>query len=275
MTIRRIEVPLYSTSDFDGLLDAAGTLARHFGAEIEICFIRPIAVDPVLQDAGFGFATPNLISQIQTETSATAEIARKHFDAWIARHGDEGPTIRWLAKDGPIGAIVADRGRLADLVLFQRHGEKGPALDEAFDGAVMGAGRLAMLVDGPLPASYLDHVMIAWNHSTEASRTMALAMPFLEEAKRVSVFAIGEDGAPSEEIPELLDYLALHGIEAQPAVMQTHEPVEECLSAAIAKNGITLLVMGAYTRGRVRQMLFGGMTQKVLTTPGVPALLAH
>ena len=73
----------------------------------------------------------------------------------------------------------------------------------------------------------------------------------------------------------MLDYLALHGIEAQPAVMQTHEPVEECLSAAIAKNGITLLVMGAYTRGRVRQMLFGGMTQKVLTTPGVPALLAH
>jgi nucleotide-binding universal stress UspA family protein len=43
----------------------------------------------------------------------------------------------------------------------------------------------------------------------------------------------------------------------------------------IDENEVTLLVMGAYTRGRVRQMLFGGITQKVLSGPGVPALLAH
>ncbi len=44
---------------------------------------------------------------------------------------------------------------------------------------------------------------------------------------------------------------------------------------AIEENGVTMLVMGAYTRGRVRQMLFGGITQKILSVPGVPALLAQ
>ena len=274
MTIRRIEAPLYSAGDFNGLLDAASTVAHRFGAEIEVCFIRPIAANAVLYDAGFGFANPNLISQIQTEEDAAAETARRRFQAWAADH-DNGTRIHWKVKDGAIGQVVAERGCLADLVLFQRRGEKGPPLDEAFEGAVLGAGRLAMVVDGPLPADYLDHVMIAWNHSTEASHAVALAMPFLKEAKRVSIFAVGEDGEPAKDLPELRDYLALHGVAADEAAMHPEKHVGECLMKAIKENGVTLLVMGAYTSGRVRQMLFGGITQKVLSGPGVPALLAH
>jgi len=275
MTIRRIEAPLYSSSGFDGLLDAASTVAQQFGAEIEVCFIRPIAANAVLYDAGFGFSNPNLISQIQTEETAAANKARKRFDAWTACHGHDGTPIHWKVMDGPIGAVVAERGCLADLVLFQRRGEKGPSLDEAFEGAVLGAGRLAMVVDGPLPETYLDHVMLAWNHSTEASHAVALAMPFLKEAKRVSIFAVGEDGNPAEDLPELRDYLALHGVKAEEVRLHPDTPVGECLMKVIAENNVSLLVMGAYTRGRVRQMLFGGITQKVLSGPGVPALLAH
>jgi len=275
MTIRRIEAPLYSTSGFDGLLDAASTVAHRFGAEIEVCFIRPVSSNAVLYDAGFGFSNPNLITQIQNEETAAADKARKRFDAWTACHGDNGTPIHWQVKDGPIGAVVAERGCLADLVLFQRRGEKGPALDEAFEGAVLGAGRLAMVVDGPLPESYLDHVMIAWNHSTEASHAIALAMPFIQEAKRVSVFAVGEDGEPAKDLPELRNYLALHGVKAEETRLHPDCPVGECLMKVIEENRVTLLVMGAYTRGRVRQMLFGGITQKVLSGPGVPALLAH
>jgi nucleotide-binding universal stress UspA family protein len=274
MTIRRIEAPLYSAGAFDGLLEAASTVAHRFGAEIEVCFIRPIAANAVLYDAGFGFANPNLIGQIQDEETAAAESARQRFEAWAASHHN-GTDIRWTVKDGPIGAVVAERGCLADLVLFQRRGEKGPSLDEAFEGAVLRAGRLAMVVDGPLPETYLDHVMIAWNHSTEASHAVALAMPFLEAAKRVSILAVGEGGLPAEDLPELREYLALHGVRAEEAAMHGDCPFGECLMTAIAENNVTMLVMGAYTHGRVRQMLFGGITQKVLSEPGVPALLAH
>jgi hypothetical protein len=42
MTIRRIEAPLYSIGGFEGLLDAAGTVARQFGAEIEVCYSAPL-----------------------------------------------------------------------------------------------------------------------------------------------------------------------------------------------------------------------------------------
>ncbi len=183
--------------------------------------------------------------------------------------------LRWPVEDGPIGRVVAQRGCLADLVLFQRRGDKGPALDEAFEGAVLGAGRLAMVTDGALADDYLDHVMVAWNHSTEASHAIALAMPFLKEARRVSVFAVDENGEPARDIPDLMTYLALHGVKAEAAWLRTDKQVVgDCLRSCIEESGVTLLVMGAYTTGRARQLLFSGMTQKVLTEPGVPAFLA-
>jgi nucleotide-binding universal stress UspA family protein len=100
-------------------------------------------------------------------------------------------------------------------------------------------------------------------------------MPFLTAAKRVSIFAVGEDGDPAPDLPELRDYLALHGVFADDVRLHKDKPVGECMMKVIDENHVTMLVMGAYTRGRVRQMLFGGMTQKILSGPGVPALLAH
>ncbi len=176
-----------------------------------------------------------LLLSIQTEEATAAETARRCFDAWAAYH-ENGTRIRWKVRDGAIGAVVAERGRLADLVLLQRHGKKGAARDEAFEGAVLGAGRLAMVVDGALPANHLDPVMIAWNHSTEASHAIALAMPFLREARRVSIFAVGEDGEPARDLPQLRDYLALHGVIAEEAPLHTDTPVGECLTAAIAES---------------------------------------
>jgi nucleotide-binding universal stress UspA family protein len=275
MTIRKIETPLYSNREFDGLLDAASLMAGQFGAEVDVCFIQPLASNAVLYDAGFGFANPQLITQIQTEEAAAADTAQQRFEAWMEHHGG-GVPIRWRVEDGPVGNVVAQRGCLADLVLFQRRGDKGPALDEAFEGAVLGAGRLAMVTDGALSDDYLDHVMVAWNHSTEASHAITLAMPFLKEARRVSVFAVDENGEPSRDIPDLMNYLALHGVKAEAAWLGTDKQVVgDCLRGCIEESGVTLLVMGAYTTGRARQMLFGGITQKVLTEPGVPALLAH
>jgi nucleotide-binding universal stress UspA family protein len=39
--------------------------------------------------------------------------------------------------------------------------------------------------------------------------------------------------------------------------------------------GSDLIVKGAYTQSRLRQMIFGGTTQHILTHATVPVLLAH
>jgi nucleotide-binding universal stress UspA family protein len=275
MAIRRIEVPIFGKDSVDSLLDCAAVLAIPFDAQIEARFIRPSAGDAALYDAGFGFASASLIDQIETEGVSAAAAARHKFESWRERHAAR-PLVTWSEEEGHTGAVVARRGCLSDVILLQRATAKDAAIDEPFEAAVYGAGRLAMVVDRTLPANFLDHVLIAWNESTEASRAVAQSLPFLVKAKRVSIFAAAEAGGRPADVQDLIGYLALQDVTAaQAPVAASHAPIGETLLKLADARGASLLVMGAYTHNRVRQMLFGGVTQHILTTPGLPALLAH
>jgi hypothetical protein len=238
-------------------------------------YIRPSPSDAALYDAGFGFASASLVDQIDAEGLAAAKSAHLKFEQWRTRHG-KAIDVRWSVEEGQIGSIVARRGCLADLILLQRAGPKGPSIDEAFEAAVYGAGRLVMLVDPELPKNFLDHALIAWNESTESARAMVQSLPFLTECKRVSIFAACDESGNTPDLTELLGYLALHNVQATVLVDgPVAGPVGEALFNVALEAGVTLLVLGAYTHGRVRQMLFGGVTHHVLMTAGLPALMAH
>jgi nucleotide-binding universal stress UspA family protein len=43
----------------------------------------------------------------------------------------------------------------------------------------------------------------------------------------------------------------------------------------VTANGADLLVMGAYTHSRLRELVFGGVTAHVLRACRIPTLLAH
>ncbi|MBT3701538.1 MAG: universal stress protein, partial [Alphaproteobacteria bacterium] len=47
------------------------------------------------------------------------------------------------------------------------------------------------------------------------------------------------------------------------------------LMSAVRDENADLLVMGAYTRSRLRRLIFGGVTGDVLKNSPVPVLLAH
>ena len=64
-----------------------------------------------------------------------------------------------------------------------------------------------------------------------------------------------------------------------PAADRTHEDERRSPGAAILAQarelGADLLVKGAYTQSRIRQMIFGGPTQHILERADVPVLMAH
>jgi len=49
----------------------------------------------------------------------------------------------------------------------------------------------------------------------------------------------------------------------------------EAILAAAESLGCDLLIKGAYTQSRLRQMIFGGATQHVLNNSPLPVLLAN
>jgi len=70
--------------------------------------------------------------------------------------------------------------------------------------------------------------------------------------------------------------LRLNGIAAEPVsvTVDGRSTGEAVLAAAKAQN-CDLLVKGAFTRNRLRQMIFGGATSHIMEHAELPVLMAH
>jgi nucleotide-binding universal stress UspA family protein len=186
-------------------------------------------------------------------------------------------TTSWLEREGQLDPIVGQAGRLADIVVLGAPAE--PDRDGSFypyEGALFDSRRPVLLVPRALPANALDTILIGWNGSAEAAAAITGALPLLARARTVAVFVAGERGEEPQAPNDLLDYLRWHGIAAtQRLVKAPSHNVGAELVAEAARLGAGLIVMGAYTHSRVRELIFGGATNHVLKNSGVAMLMAH
>jgi nucleotide-binding universal stress UspA family protein len=103
-------------------------------------------------------------------------------------------------------------------------------------------------------------------------------MPFLKLARDVIVISV--DRKPEQRRAsqaEVLAYLGCHGIAATAQVEAPQlRSVGDTLLAMADQHDAGLLVMGAYSHSRLREMLLGGATRRVLQSASArPVLLAH
>ena len=122
-------------------------------------------------------------------------------------------------------------------------------------------------------------VALAWSGSPEDARAISFAMPFLREAEEVCiVFHGGEHGEPAGA-EELHNYLGWHGIKtavtSRASKSDDKTSAGESLLAQAEEVGADLLVMGAFTHSRLRQIIFGGTTRHVMEKSRISLLLAH
>ena len=117
---------------------------------------------------------------------------------------------------------------------------------------------------------------MSWNGSTETARAMALALPFLIRAERVIVLAVEGVMVPGPSAAEVARHLEANGVkaEAREAAAGGRGGGAAILAEA-AELGADLLVKGAYTHSRLRQMIFGGATSHILAEAELPVLMAH
>jgi nucleotide-binding universal stress UspA family protein len=102
-------------------------------------------------------------------------------------------------------------------------------------------------------------------------------MPLLRLAERVTVLTIvGGQEVPGPSASQVLRHLQYNGIPAKAlrVELDSRSTGEAVLEAARAE-GCDLLVKGAFTRHRLRQMIFGGATSHIMEHAELPVLMAH
>jgi nucleotide-binding universal stress UspA family protein len=97
------------------------------------------------------------------------------------------------------------------------------------------------------------------------------------EADRVTVLSvIGGQDVPEPSVDQILRQLHCNGIAAEPmnVKLEGRSTGEAVLDAAKAKS-CDLLIKGAFTRNRLRQMVFRGATRHIMEHADLPVLMAH
>ena len=185
-----------------------------------------------------------------------------------------GPSASWSEVHGLRSGIVARYGKAADWVVMAVPPEKRPT--GTYGAAVLETGRPLLVIPRTMARFSPDTVLVAWNGTTEASRSLAHSLPILRQARRVVVAAVGQ-GDELQPSPQMVcEYLAAHGIDAKATVAAPgSRSTGEVLVEKIAHDGVDLAVMGAYDRTRLGEPAFGSVTSHMFAHAEVPLFLSR
>jgi nucleotide-binding universal stress UspA family protein len=175
---------------------------------------------------------------------------------------------------------VTWNARFCDLVVFAHDPLASELSLDAKGDVIIGCGRPVLLAPEKVRFNEIATVAIAWKDTVEAARAVTAAMPLLAAAKEVVVLSAREGSAKVEDALRSAERLAVslrrHGLSARAEHVpsESKSPQEALLHRATTLNA-SLLVLGAYGHGRLREFIFGGFTRYVLEQSALPALVAH
>jgi len=278
--MKTILVPVEQHSLIHSVFETAFSVGSIFGSYIEGMAVSVDLPDVPVMDIAVGVP-----SVWDPETrQEMAEASRQNFESFFASRGLErhasgvvGPCYGWQGGGAKSDTALGSEARVFDLTVVGRPNSKTnhPRL-ATVEAALFESGR-PVLVSPPVPSKTLgDTVVIAWNGSTETARAVALGMPLLARARRVIVLCIEGWSVPGPTGEQLARSLRANGVPAELRTVESQNgrPGDTILSTA-ANLGCDLLVKGAYTQSRLRQMIFGGATSTILTSTTLPVLMAH
>ena len=231
------------------------------------------------------YMSPDILNAMQESGRASATAASERFRGWqqaCAMELTSSPspsaklTAEWSAVEAPVWAEIGRRGRTADLIVLARSTRQyAPETDEALHGALFASGRPVLIVPGADHADPFGTVIIAWNDSREAAHAVAAAWSLIGRARRIVIFTGGGDETLRNAADGFAAHLAWRGYAPPSIVSDASTDAGNGLLAVAERQNAGLIVMGAYTRSRLRQLVFGGMTSYVLKHATVPLLMAH
>lgn len=294
MTPKIIMVPFSGKDSELGALETAAELARKWNAHLEVWHVAPnpystaVAVYSVY-GMGLTYIPDALLVEIEKKSKANIIKAQKKYHQFLRimqipetdsrKFSSDQPSASFHLANGRADLILRMHARLTDLVIISRgYIEETVISDNLVTDIALHSGKPVMLVPSGKHAKPLgDKVMIAWNGSLQATRAVSASMPFLNSGKVLIVSALER---LVKKFPlsafELENYLCRHGIEAKTDTSKIKgEDVESALLTKAKKFNAGLIVMGAYTHTRAREVLLGGVTKYMLKEAKIPLLLTH
>jgi len=253
-------------------LKVAGLASAALGAPVDALVVKrdPRDAIPMVGEGLSGDLVQQIMDSAEADANAAAAAAKKVFDGWPP-HVDASLT----EIVGRTADVIGRVGRVHGLTVLPCGGASD-SVTEAIDAALFTTGRPTLVAPLHEVQSVGTRCAIFWNDSAESARAVWGGLPFLRLAKQVTAFAVNEDFDGDDALGRLVDGLGRAGVKA---TAQAIEPdgsgaASQLIDAAAAMDA-DLVLMGAFTHSRLRELVLGGVTQSMLEGLARPTLLAH
>jgi nucleotide-binding universal stress UspA family protein len=277
MALKDILVHVDSSKACPGRLKAAVGIASAHGAHLTGLYVLPTYTLPGFVEADIGTELRAAQEKVRLGRSSEAE---KLFKDATDR---ADIACEWRSAEGLVGETLAEHGRYVDLVIAGQHQS-----DDAYSVEITTLNDLVMRCGRPVlnipyigaPPAIGKNVLIAWNASREAVRAVNDALPLLEQAEKVHVMAVNPPGGAGGEgdIPcaDICLHLARHGVPAEAHTVRARDiEVGDMLLSRAADEDVDLIVTGAWSHSRFREIVLGGVTRALFDHMTVPVLMSH
>lgn len=293
MSIKTIIVPFQGREEELGAVMTAFSIAKNFKAHVEVWHVSPDPYDimtPFMTYALMPVYPASTIDEMKKANEKRREWVNRLYSDCVEKAGIASPANNNIDHhvnasaslhhiNGRIEDIIALRSRLADLIVVSRairDGDNSPT--SILHQLIFHSGRPFILIPaGTAPYDITGNSVIAWDGSVEAARAASDALPFLKSDQTFILSVLTHMG---EDIPlpqtQLATYLSRHHIKTKLIEYDAKKSeLPECLLASAKAYSATLLIMGAYSRTRLQEIIFGGATKHILDQANIPVLLSH
>ena len=259
------------TAEDPSAFDLAAKIARKFDA-------RLVGLEPpsygvmsmAWADAGMGAPIGGGLAEDAEERQRVATV-KQAFEQRAA-----GLKSEWRSADDSGPTAIGTIGRAYDLIVLPQPGALPKMPESVFETALFDSGRPVLVVPAGADGLVGKRILFAWNGSTESARAISLAMPLLSGAESIDVLSVDGAMVPGPSAAEIADSLRRHGltVTSQHVKPGSRSAGQTIVDTAIA-GGADLIVKGAYTQSRLRQMIFGGMTRHLILSSTLPVLFSY
>lgn len=225
---------------------------------------------PLLSADPTGLAEHDLKDRIAAWRRERLDAAEREF-ARLA-----GKSRLWRCEVATMTQAVLAHARRADLVVLEA--PRSGAVDQVdFGRILLGVGTPVLLVRPDAEQVRGRYVVVAWKDTREARRAIRDALPFLQMAKEVTLCSIAEGDTASEaaSLADIRDRLRSHSVNAYSLHIDPPAHPGVALMESVRQAGADLIVAGAYSRGRLNELVFGGFTRHLLRQSECSVLFSH
>jgi len=275
--MRNILLPFEYIETIPHLVDCAVSLAKKYNSSVSGVAIHQRIDSFIAQEGSIVFDSLHH-DENKEEALKYKEKFIDHINTLKKSDSDLSDLkYKWLSEELENQKYLGDLSRVYNVVIISRpYQELQSASLSSIQTILFDGGRPVMLIPMNKQIDIGREVVISWNCTTESSRAVFAALPILKKANNVTILTVEKvitDGPSGEQVSELL---ASHGIDAKPVTISGDEKkIGDAILDFSKSVDADLIVKGAYTQSRLREIIFGGATRHLMLHSEIPIYLVN